>query len=313
MKGKRSGPTARQLLHGSDTPTDSSRRLTAGPVTALHDGADIRNIRFGGVELVQRIYVAVRDDVWNTVPAKLSNVAVEANADSFEITFTAHHAYGDIDFTWNGRITGASDGTITYEFNGTSGRAFRYAKIGFNLHHALASAVGRPYEAHTPGGDISGVLPVIVDPQRLIDGRLTAIFPEYDKLTLHPTEDVRVEFTFDGDLFEMQGHRNWTDANYKSYGTPLSVPWPIDASPGQAFYQKVTVRAVGSPGRHAEDAPRVRVSTQPSGRLPAIGPPLMPEHLPLPRRESQVIRRLGPAHVPIAVYLDDADRPAWPR
>ena len=109
MKVKTSGPTTRQLLHGSDTPTDSSRHLTAGPVTAQLDGADIRNIRLGDVELVQRIYLAVRDDVWNTVPAKLSNVTVEANADSFEVTFTAHHAYGEIDFTWNGRITGASD------------------------------------------------------------------------------------------------------------------------------------------------------------------------------------------------------------
>src|SRR5260370_26505871 len=171
MKVKTSGPTTRQLVQGSDPPTDSSRRLTAGPVTALLDGADIRSVRLGDVELVQRIYLAVRDDVWNTVPAKLSNVTVEANADSFEVTFTAHHAYGDIDFTWNGRITGASDGTIAYEFNATSGPAFPYSKTVFNLPHALHQAVGRPYDAHTPGGDISGALPAIVDPQRPIDRR----------------------------------------------------------------------------------------------------------------------------------------------
>jgi len=28
--------------------------------------------------------------------------------------------------------------------------------------------------------------------------------------------------------------RNWTDANFKSYGTPLSVPFPMDAAAGQA-------------------------------------------------------------------------------
>src|SRR5260370_2077527 len=152
--------------------------------------------------------------------------------------------------------------------------------MGFNLQHALAQAVGRPYEAKTPGGDIRGVLPAIVDTQRLIDGRLTAIFPEYDRLTLHPTEDVRVEFTFDGDLFEMQDHRNWTDANYKSYGTPLSVPWPMDAAPGQAFYQKVTVRAGGHPGRPAEDAPRFPLSTPPSCPFPALASLPTPDHPP---------------------------------
>src|SRR5260370_13230756 len=111
----------------------------------------------------------------------------------------------------------------------------------------------------------------------------------------------------------MQDHRNWTDANYKSYGTPLSVPWPMDASPGQTFYQKVTVRAVGNPGRHAEDAPGVRVPTQPSGRLRAIGSLLMPEHLPLSDRESELIRRLGLDHVRVDVYLEDEDWHGWLR
>jgi D-apionolactonase len=306
-----SGPTKLQLLHGTDTPTDAGRRVTAGPVTAILEGADLRDIRFGDVEVAQRIYLAVRDDVWNTVPAKISDLKVDAAADHFEVTFTAHHAYADIDFSWKGQISGAPDGTITYQFDGTAGRAFRYAKIGFNLHHALAQAVGRPYEAEGPGGKVTGVLPDIIDPQRLVEGRLTAIFEPYDRLTLHPTDKVRVELTFDGDLFEMQDHRNWTDANYKSYGTPLSVPWPMDATPGQRFYQKVTIRAFGDPGRRVEHAPVVRVSTAPSGRLPAIGSLLMPEHLPLSKREIDLLRRLGLDHIRVDVYLEDDDWRGW--
>src|ERR1700736_3622602 len=266
-----SAPTAQQLLHGSDAPTDAGRRLVAGPLTALLEGADLRDVRIGDVEVAQRIYVAVRDDVGNTLPATLSGVVVDAREDSFDVSFNARHAYADIDFSWSGTITGAADGTITYECKGTAGRAFRYAKIGFNVHHALAQAVGRPYEAHTPKGDISGVLPAIIEPQRLVDGVLTGMYPKYDNLTMHPADGVRVEFTFDGDQFEMQDHRNWTDANYKSYGTTLSVPWPMDAAPGQSFYQKVTLGAVGDPGLQVDEPARIRVSTQPSGRLPPIG------------------------------------------
>src|SRR6202165_4304077 len=254
-------PTPRQPLHAADTPPDAGRPLVAGPVTALLDGADLRNVRIGDVEIAQRIYVAVRDDVWNTIPATLSDFAVDATDHSFLLPFPAPHTYADIDFGWTGRIMGAADGTITYEFNGAAERAFRYAKIGFNVHHALAQSVGRPYEAHTPQGDVSGVLPAIIEPQRLVDGVLTGMFPEYDSLTMHPTDDVRVDFTFAGDLFEMQDHRNWTDANYKSYGTPLSVPWTMDAVPGQSFYQKVTLRTAGAPGAHGDEPARVRVST----------------------------------------------------
>jgi hypothetical protein len=308
-----SGPTKRQLLHGTDSPTDAGRLLIAGPVTALLDGADLRHVRIGDVELVQRIYLAVRDDVWNTVPAKLSDIAVDQAADGFRVTFTGHHEYGEIDFTWTGQITGGRDGTITYEFNGKAGRAFRYAKIGFNLHHALAQSVGRPYQAHGSDGEESGVLPSIIEPQRLVDGKLTGMFPPYDNLTMHPTDGVRVEFEFDGDLFEMQDHRNWTDANYKSYGTPLAVPWPMNAAPGQAFHQKVTVRAVGDAGRHIEVAPSVRVSARPSGRLPAIGSLLMPEHLPLSKREADLIRKLGLDHLRVDVYLEDGDWREWLR
>src|ERR1700694_712877 len=306
-------PTTRQLLHGADTPTDAGRPLVAGPVTALLDGTDLRNVRIGDVEIAQRIYVAVRDDVWNTIPAMLSDIAVDATDDSFDVRFTARHAYADIDFGWTGRIMGAADGTITYEFNGTAEPPFRYANIGLTVHHALAQSVGRPYEAHTPQGDVSGVLPAIIEPQRLVDGVLTGMFPEYDSLTMHPTDKVRVDFTFAGDLFEMQDHRNWTDANYKSYGTPLSVPWPMDAIPGQLFHQKVTVRAAGDAGDRVEHTPHVRVSAQPSSPLPAIGSTLAREHLPLSEREIDLIRRLGLDHCRVDVYLEDDDWRDWLR
>src|ERR1700680_4679928 len=139
------------------------------------------------------------------------------------------------------------------------------------------------------------------------------MFPEYDGLTMHPTDGVRVEFTFDGDQFEMQDHRNWTDANYKSYGTPLSVPWPMDAAPGQSFYQKVTLRASGDLGPQVDEAARVRVVAAPSGRVPAIGSVLTPEHLPLSERETDLIRRLGLDHLRIDVYLEDDDWREWLR
>lgn len=308
-----SAPTNNQLLHGVDSAPYTGTRLIAGPVTALLDGVDLRNVRLAGVELAQRIYVAVRDDVWNTVPAMISDVLVEDGGDHFAVTFTAHHAYADIDYTWAGRITGDRDGVITYSMDGTAGGSFRYAKIGFNVHHALDSSVARPYTAHTPAGEVSGTLPAIIDPQRFIDGRLTAIFPEYDSLTLLPADGVRAEFTFEGDLFEMQDHRNWTDANFKSYGTPLSVPWPMDATPGQTFHQAVIVRGVGDVAARTPLANRVCVTADRTGTLPRLGSLLTSEHLPLSDRERELVRRIGLDHCRVDVYLEDEDWRLWLR
>ena len=35
-----------------------------------------------------------------------------------------------------------------------------------------------------------------------------------------------VTISFTGDLFEMEDQRNWTDASYKTYSTPLRIPYP---------------------------------------------------------------------------------------
>ena len=56
------------LLHGSTEAPSEMRMLRAGPVTVLLDDVDLRYMRIGRTELVRRIYAAVRDRNWNTVP-----------------------------------------------------------------------------------------------------------------------------------------------------------------------------------------------------------------------------------------------------
>ena len=48
----------------------------------------------------------------------------------------------------------------------------------------------------------------------------------------------------EGDTFEMEDHRNWTDASFKTYVRPLALPWPYTPPAGQAVSQSVK--------RHAE-------------------------------------------------------------
>jgi hypothetical protein len=300
-------PTTFELQHGRDVAPDVAVALTAGPVSALLDGADLRSVRMGDVELAQRVYVAVRDEVWNTIPATLSDVSVDAGADHFTVSFSARHRYAGIDLTWRGLITGTADGTVSYELDGVAGAGFRYAKIGFNVHHALDRSVGRPFHAHGPDGDLDGVLPALIDPQRLINGTLTGMFAPYDQLTMSPSDDVRADFEFEGDLFEMQDHRNWTDANYKSYGTPLAVPWPMDAVPGQTFHQKVTIRASGPRHEPELSAPRVQVSPSSPRPFPQLGAMLSGAELPLSERELALLRALHLDHLRVDVYLEDPD------
>ena len=209
------------------------------------DGPDLRGLRLHGRELAQRIYVAVRDEGWGTVPGVIEDLQVEQEADSFLVEFTSRHRQGAIDFEWRARFSGDAEGTISCSMDGVAHSAFRYAKIGFNVHHPLLESVGRRFRAATPDGPLEGRIERQIEPQRVVDGTLTAMFAPYSELALEYGAGQEVVFSFAGDLFELQDHRNWSDGNFKSYGTPLSVPWPMDAEPGQRIRQRVMLRPEG--------------------------------------------------------------------
>jgi hypothetical protein len=281
--------------------------LAAGPLSALLHEGDLRHVRVGDVEVAQRIYVAVRDEVWNTIPGAIGNLEVEAADDRFEVHFDCEHRHGDIDFAWRAQISGDSDGTIAYRMLGVARSSFRFAKIGLNVHHPLRECVGRPYTAQTTAGELHGTLPAEIAPQLLQDGKLTGMFAPYEALAISLAEGLELQFRFSGDLFELQDHRNWTDANFKSYCTPVSLPWPFEAKRGQRFEQAVELRVSGASLRQRPTRTRtvVRVGEEPLRRLPPLGLG-MPESGVEPGGEGLgLLRAAAPAHLRADVALAD--------
>ena len=72
----------------------------------------------------------------------------------------------------------------------------------------------------------------------------------------------------------MQDHRNWCDANWKTYGTPLEYGFPMDCAAGQRFEQTVTISVSDSSGPAGRSSPRRRApsswrSPSARGRLAA--------------------------------------------
>ncbi|MDX6579176.1 MAG: D-apionolactonase, partial [Gaiellales bacterium] len=297
--------TRSQLLTGRHSEPRATVPLHAGDVTALLDGPDLRGVRLHGRELAQRIYVAVRDESWGTVPGVLEGLRVEQEDDAFLVEFTSRHRQGAIDFEWKARFSGDSDGTISCSMDGVAHSAFRYAKIGFNVHHPLLESVGRRFRAATPDGPLEGAIERQIEPQRVVDGTLTAMFAPYSELALEYGPGQEVVFSFAGDLFELQDHRNWSDGNFKSYGTPLSVPWPMDAEPGQRIRQRVMLRPEGVVGAGGGGNPITLRLGSPSGRhLPAIGLVRAPGD-PLDEREAALIGLAHPRHLRVAARLHE--------
>jgi hypothetical protein len=282
------------------------REVRAGRLTALLDGVDLRYIRIGGTEIVRRVYVAVRDEVWNTIPGLFSDFVYEIGPDRFSVSFKGQHRYQSIDYAWSGRFEGTAEGLITCSMDGAANGDFRYCKIGFNIHHPPQQR-GHAYVAHTPDGDDRDVLPELIEPQRLVNGTLTALGPPYDALTIEHEPGLKVHFRFTGDLVEMQDHRNWTDGNYKSYAGPLAIPWPMDAHKGQRMQQSVTIRAEGEFAQPAAGPTETRIEIDPrvTHRLPAIGLGMPSHGRSNSARETAQLGVLRPDHIRADLYLDN--------
>src|SRR5262249_24302131 len=79
------------LYSGKDEPLAEQRPLRAGPLEMVYEEGDLRYVRLGRREILRRVYVAVRDRNWGTVPLRLSRLRLGAAADSFQVTYEAEH------------------------------------------------------------------------------------------------------------------------------------------------------------------------------------------------------------------------------
>jgi hypothetical protein len=303
-----SRPSRYELWYGRDEPPGEVQALQAGPITAELHGMDLRYVKAGDTEIARRIYVAVRDHNWRTIPGTRSEFEMDAVADRFTVRFAVQHRQCAIDFSWRATITGTPDGTISYRMDGLADSAFRYNRIGFCVLHPPASTAGRPYRGRTPEGPVEGTLPALIGPQQIVDGTYYALFPAVSQLIIDAGGGLDVRFDFEGDLFEMEDQRNWTDNSFKTYCTPLALPWPKDTRPGQEIRQAVTVSCTGLPAERGEAEGTVAATRLTLGEslgvgLPPIGLGMASHGRRLTEREISLLKALKLGHLRADLHL----------
>jgi len=119
------------LYYGTEAALPEQVELQAGPLSVLFEDGDLRYIRYGDREVVRRIYAAVRDRNWGTVPPRLSNLKIDRTSDSFQITYDCQHQQRGIDFFWKAAIRGEANGTIRFAMDGEAHSTFQRNRIGF--------------------------------------------------------------------------------------------------------------------------------------------------------------------------------------
>ncbi len=270
-----SGLCKQELWYGR--PQDPTPRtvLTAGDLTVELEGAEIRSVALGDAELLRNVYMAVRDEEWGTVPGTLSDYEITRGADEFAVSFAMAHSRPPVSFTWRGTIEGDRSGVVSYELDGVAEADFKYCRIGFCLLHPPQCA-GRAYRGRSPQGAVEGTLPLEIGPQRFERGVYWPLFESVNELELSIDGETELRLVFEGDLFETEDQRNWTDASFKTYCTPQALGYPFDAHAGEQFHQKITFEVTARPesagARHATSTGhRVELGSAPGQPLSAIG------------------------------------------
>jgi hypothetical protein len=292
------------------------RPIQLGRLSLCHGGLDTRYISIDGVEVVRRIFMAVRDLDWGTAPAVARPGSLDIGSREFRAKMAATCFDSDhgIRFHWRGRLTGNEDGTICFSFDGQPVAPFVYARIGLCVLHPPSFAGGR-YRARTADGWISGDLTREIAPQLPGDhGFGEPLIPAFDELELYRPDGIGTRLQLEGDLFELEDQRNWADASFKTYSTPLHLGVSHKASPEQQFSQQVVITPIdGKPGARRHERTR-RAPTLTLGELgsvlPKVGVGLAADIDSTQIDETGLLRLLHPAHLRVDVRSDDARLPA---
>ena len=222
-------------VHGAP---DLTVPLRAGPLRLVFDRGALRWIRLGEREVLRGIYVAVREPGWATVPAGLEDLEMEVEPESFRLRFRARHRRGVVAFDWEGRVDGGPDGRIAFTMDGRAASTFRRNRIGFCVLHPAAECAGRACIVETTDGDrIEQGFPALVSPHQP--------FRNVRAILHQVTPGVEAEVRMEGETFETEDQRNWSDASFKTYGTPLHLPYPVEVADGTRIEQSVTLSLVG--------------------------------------------------------------------
>jgi hypothetical protein len=251
--------------------------------------------------VLRRVYFAVRDPFWNTVPLEIVALKFEPGSDQLLLSFLAVHQQGEIDFQWYGSIRGDAAGTITFTMDGTAHREFQRNRIGLCILHPPDCA-GQPYRIeHADGSITEGQFPHFIAPHQP--------FKDIRAITHEVAPGVRAEVRMTGDVFEMEDQRNWTDGSFKTYSTPLALPVPVTLPRGAQVQQTFTLTLQGEVSEPAAAASPVIISWAEDAPLPLpqIGLGRASHGQALTQAELHRLRILKPSHLRADVNLSAPD------
>ncbi|MEM8967245.1 MAG: hypothetical protein AAGE93_12565 [Bacteroidota bacterium] len=284
---------------GSDHRPPATTEFTAGLLQCQYESGNLRYIRIGDTELVRMIYSAVRDRNWDTIIPKISNEKVTQQDDHFTIAYDCQYQRGEINLLAHYRIRGEEDGSITFSMDGEALSTFQRNRIGFCVLHP-ASAAGTDCQiTHTDATQSEARFPIHISPHQP--------FKNIQRMQWSPTDEITASLEFTGDIFETEDQRNWTDDSFKTYCTPLDLPFPVTVHQGERIRQEVRLRLKKAPANITVHSQPLQLSvSEDEIPLPAISIGRSTEFDELTSSEVGLLQQIHFSHYRVDLHLHES-------
>jgi D-apionolactonase len=208
--------------------------LSAGPVSVELNpaGTALRDIAFDGEVVFRGLAFVARDENWGTLLlAAAPQIRRSENSIEIEAAGAGDHPNGDL--AWHVLFRISPKG-IEARTTARSSRGFLTNRTGLVVLHGLSACRSQEVViTHSDGRSTRSAFPIRISPHQ----------PFLDMAALaHRTQrGTAVMIAFEGEVFETEDQRNWTDASYKTYSRPLALPFPYRIDAGETVEQSVRI------------------------------------------------------------------------
>ncbi|HET6559828.1 MAG TPA: hypothetical protein VFG54_21055 [Prolixibacteraceae bacterium] len=274
--------------------------LKAGPLSMVYEKGSIRWIRLGDTEIVRMIYSAVRDCNWGTIEPIILDEEIRIQDTTFEIKLLVEYKASPIHFEARYHLSG-NNKRIRFELNGIALSDFQKNRIGFCILHPIRECAGKTARVNHASGKVSEfTFPEYISPVQPVK--------DVRSISWSPVSGTTATLHLTGDVFEMEDQRNWTDASYKTYCTPLELPFPALIKKGEHVSQVVEL-LLDTPHAEKVQSPESVFSWNRDEvfRIPSIGTAMSSRTETLTTQEIDLLQALPMDHlrVEVKMYLPD--------
>ncbi len=252
-------------------------RLTAGRLTADFKDGNLRSICYDGAEVLRAVSYLVRDRDWGTYAPVIEDLQIDQRDNAFFVSYLARCSGPEnTELAIDVQIRAEGGEGLTFETEALSATGFETNRCGFCILHPIVGVAGMPVSVeHVDGSRENTHFPDLIEPWQP--------FKDMRAVTHGVTSNVTAECRMEGDTFEMEDQRNWSDASYKTYVRPLALPWPYRIPAGEPMRQRIVLsigdmrRATAAPAMVANRRPIELSLGETSGIMPAIGLVITPQ------------------------------------